>query len=279
MQRVKEKIAIVTGAASGIGAACAAMLAREGALLVVADLNLSGAHEQVRRINDTGGRAVAAQVDIGDEKSIDALFELTLETWGGLDILHNNAAATSLSGTVDAAVEAVDVSVWDDTMRINLRGTMLASRRALPLMRARGGGSIINTSSGAAQAGALGYSAYGVSKAGIEALTRYFAAQHGKEGIRCNAIAPGLVVTPATRAYFAGEAGQMMLGHHLTPRLGQPQDIAHAVVYLASDEAAFVTGQVINVDGGLLSHQPYYADEMRARSGAAGAAAAATLDR
>ena len=279
MQRVKEKIAIVTGAASGIGAACAAMLAREGALLVVADLNLSGAQEQVRRINDTGGRAVAAQVDIGDEKSIDALFELTLETWGGLDILHNNAAATSLSSTVDAAVEAVDVSVWDDTMRINLRGTMLASRRALPLMRARGGGSIINTSSGAAQAGALGYSAYGVCKAGIEALTRYFAAQHGKEGIRCNAIAPGLVVTPATSAYYAGEAGQMMLSHHLTPRLGMPEDIAHAVVYLASDEAAFVTGQVINVDGGLLSHQPYYADEMHARSGAADAAAAATLER
>lgn len=279
MQRVKEKIAIVTGAASGIGAACAAMLAREGALLVVADLNLSGAQEQVRRINDTGGRAVAAQVDIGDEKSIDALFELTLETWGGLDILHNNAAATSLSSTVDAAVEAVDVSVWDDTMRINLRGTMLASRRALPLMRARGGGSIINTSSGAAQAGALGYSAYGVCKAGIEALTRYFAAQHGKEGIRCNAIAPGLVVTPATSAYYAGEAGQMMLSHHLTPRLGMPEDIAHAVVYLASDEAAFVTGQVINVDGGLLSHQPYYADEMRARSGAADAAPAATLER
>ncbi|PMS36870.1 NAD(P)-dependent dehydrogenase (short-subunit alcohol dehydrogenase family) [Trinickia symbiotica] len=269
MERVKDKIAIVTGAASGIGAACAAMLADEGALLVVADLNLEGAQAQAGRIRDAGGKAVAAQVDIGDENSIEALFDLTLRTWGGLDILHNNAAATSLSTTVDAAVEAVDVGVWDDTMRINLRGTMLAARRALPLMRARGGGSIINTSSGAAQAGALGYSAYGVCKAGIEALTRYIATQHGKEGIRCNAIAPGLIVTPVTRAYFAGETGEMMLSHHLTPRLGQPEDIAHAVVYLASDEAAFVTGQVFNVDGGLLSHQPYYADEIRARSAAA----------
>ena len=272
MHRVKDKIAIVTGAASGIGAACAERLAQEGAWVVVADLNLEGAHEQVRRIEESGGQAVAARVDIGDEQSINALFELTCKTWGGLDILHNNAAATSLSTTVDAAVEAVDVTVWDDTMRINLRGTMLASRLALPLMRARGGGSIINTSSGAAQAGALGYSAYGVCKAGIEALTRYIAAQHGKEGIRCNAIAPGLIVTPVTRAYFAGEAGDMMLSHHLTPRLGQPEDIAHAVVYLASDEAAFITGQVVNVDGGLLSHQPYYADEMRARMGAAAAA-------
>ncbi|NUY04854.1 SDR family oxidoreductase [Paraburkholderia youngii] len=268
MQRVKDKIAIVTGAASGIGAACAARLADEGALLVVADLNLEGAQEQVRRIEESGGRAVATRVDIGDEGSIDAMFELTLKTWGGLDILHNNAAATSLSSTVDAAVETVDVAVWDDTMRINLRGTMLASRRALPLMRARGGGSIINTSSGSAQAGALGYSAYGVCKAGIENLTRYIAAQHGKEGIRCNAIAPGLIVTPVTQAYYAGVLGEMMLSHHLTPRLGQPEDIAHAVIYLASDEAAFVTGQVFNVDGGLLSHQPYYADEIRARSAA-----------
>lgn len=270
---MKEKIAIVTGAASGIGAACAARLAQEGALLVVADLNFEGAQEQVRRIEASGGQAVAARVDIGDESSIDELFELTLETWGGLDILHNNAAATSLSSTVDAAIEAIDVAVWDDTMRINLRGTMLASRRALPLMRSRGGGSIINTSSGSAQAGALGYSAYGVCKAGIENLTRYIAAQHGKEGIRCNAIAPGLIVTPVTQAYYAGELGEMMLSHHLTPRLGLPEDIAHALVYLASDEAAFVTGQVFNVDGGLLSHQPYYADEIRARSAAAAHAA------
>jgi NAD(P)-dependent dehydrogenase (short-subunit alcohol dehydrogenase family) len=266
MSRLKGKIAIVTGAASGIGAACAAMLAAEGAQVVVADRNFDGASAQVRRIEQNGGEALAAQVDIGDEASIAAMFALTRETWGGLDVLHNNAAATSLSSTVDAAVEAVDVSVWDDTMRINLRGTMLASRYAIPLMRARGGGSIINTSSGAAHAGALGYSAYGVCKAGIEALTRYVAAQHGKEGIRCNAIAPGLIVTPATVGHYAGPVGEMMLSHHLTPRLGQPEDVAHAVVYLASDEAAFVTGQIINVDGGLLSHQPYYADEIRARA-------------
>jgi NAD(P)-dependent dehydrogenase (short-subunit alcohol dehydrogenase family) len=270
VKRVKDKVAIVTGAASGIGAACAAMLAEEGALLVVADINLEGAQAQAGRIREAGGQAIAARVDIGDEASIEALFELTLKSWGGLDILHNNAAATSLSSTVDAAIEAVDVGVWDDTMRINLRGTMLASRRALPLMRARGGGSIINTSSGSAQAGALGYSAYGVCKAGIEALTRYVATQHGKEGIRCNAIAPGLIVTPVTQPYYVGQIGEMMLSHHLTPRLGQPDDIAHAVVYLASDEAAFVTGQVFNVDGGLLAHQPYYADEIRARPAAAG---------
>lgn len=266
MLRVKDRIAIVTGAASGIGAACAAMLAAEGGQVVVADRDFDGAVAQAQRIEQQGGRAIAARVDIGDEASIAALFALTVETWGGLDVLHNNAAATSLSSTVDAAVEAVDVSVWDDTMRINLRGTMLASRYAIPLMRARGGGSIINTSSGAAQAGALGYSAYGVCKAGIEALTRYVAAQHGKEGIRCNAIAPGLIVTPATAGNYAGPVGDMMLSHHLTPRLGRPDDIAHAVVYLASDEAAFVTGQIINVDGGLLSHQPYYADEIRARA-------------
>ncbi|CAB3722125.1 SDR family oxidoreductase [Paraburkholderia rhynchosiae] len=271
MLRLEGKIAVVTGAASGIGAACAAMLATQGARVVVADRNVDGATAQAERIERNGGQAIAAPVDIGDEASIAALFALTCETWGGVDVLHNNAAATSISSTVDAAVEAVDISVWDDTMRINLRGTMLASRYAIPLMRARGGGSIINTSSGAAQAGALGYSAYGVCKAGIEALTRYVATQHGKEGIRCNAIAPGLIVTPATVGHYAGPAGEMMLSHHLTQRLGQPEDVAHAVVYLASDEAAFVTGQIINVDGGLLSHQPYYADEIRARASASAA--------
>jgi NAD(P)-dependent dehydrogenase (short-subunit alcohol dehydrogenase family) len=145
---------------------------------------------------------------------------------------------------------------------------MLASRMAIEPMRQRGAGSIINTSSGSAQAGALGYSAYAVSKAGIEALTRYIATQHGKEGIRCNAISPGLIVTPATEQGYAGPASQMMLEHHLTPRLGSVDDVASAALYLASDEAAFVTGQVINVDGGLLAHQPYYADERRALAGA-----------
>jgi NAD(P)-dependent dehydrogenase (short-subunit alcohol dehydrogenase family) len=150
--------------------------------------------------------------------------------------------------------------VWDAILRVNLRGTMIASRAAIPHLRRRGG-AIVNTSSGAALAGGLSHSAYSASKAALHSLTQSIATQHGKEGIRCNAIAPGLIVTPATRDTYAGsELGAVMLRHHLTPRLGRPEDIAAAVVFLASDEAAFITGQVICVDGGLLAHQPYVAD-------------------
>ena len=263
MKRLQGKVAIVTGAASGIGLACARRLSEEGACVVLADLNEEAAVLQAALLRDEGLEAAAVHVDLGDEASIRAMIDFTLSSFSGLDVLFNNAAATHLSSRHDAPIEVMTTQVWDDTMRINLRGTMLATQYAIGPMLRRGGGSIINTSSGSAQAGALGYSAYAVSKAGIENLTRYVAAQHGKQGIRCNAVAPGLIVTPATAENYAGPAGAMMLSHHLTPRLGDVNDIANAVLFLASDEAGFITGQVINVDGGLLSHQPYYADEMR----------------
>jgi NAD(P)-dependent dehydrogenase (short-subunit alcohol dehydrogenase family) len=197
---------------------------------------------------------------LGDEASVIAMVDAAVERLGGLDILHNNAADTRLSGTRDMPVERVDTQVWDAILRVNLRGTMIASRAAIPHLRRRGG-AIVNTSSGAALAGGLSHSAYSASKAALHSLTQSIATQHGKEGIRCNAIAPGLIVTPATRDTYAGsELGAVMLRHHLTPRLGRPEDIAAAVVFLASDEAAFITGQVICVDGGLLAHQPYVAD-------------------
>ena len=163
-------------------------------------------------------------------------------------------------------VEKVDTEVWDTILRVNLRGTMVASRAAIPHLRKRGG-AIVNTSSGAALSGGLSHSAYSASKAAINSLTQSLATQHGKEGIRCNAIAPGLIVTPATQdSYAKSEVGEVMLRHHLTPRLGKPEDVAAAVVFLSSDEAAFITGQVICVDGGLHAHQPYVADFM-ARGG------------
>lgn len=261
MSRLKDKVAIVTGAASGIGAETAAALGREGAWVVIADINLDGALRQAASMTAEGAAAAATSVDMGDPASVEALIEFAVERFGGLDILDNNAADTRLSTTRDVGVEHTDIEVWDALMRTNLRGTMLACKYAIPKLRARGGGSIINISSGAGLTGALAPTAYGVSKAGISSLTQYVATQHGKEGIRCNAIAPGLIVTPVTaQTYAAGDFGRMMLSHHLTPRLGTPSDIAAAVVFLASDEAAFITGQTICVDGGLLAHVPYYAD-------------------
>jgi NAD(P)-dependent dehydrogenase (short-subunit alcohol dehydrogenase family) len=265
--RLEGKVAIVTGAASGIGAETATRLAQEGAAVVVADINLPGAEQLVARIVQTGAAAAAVRVDLGDEQSIIEMISFAVERFGGLDILDNNAADTRLSATRDGGVEHTDTQVWDTLMRINLRGTMIACKAAIPRMRARGGGSIINMSSGSGLTGALAPTAYGVSKAGIIMLTQYVATQHGKEGIRCNAIAPGLIVTDAASTYASGPFGEMMLRHHLTPRLGTPGDIASAVAFLASDEASFITGQVISVDGGLLSHAPYHADMVKMRPG------------
>src|SRR5882724_3782555 len=266
-KRLEGKVAIVTGAASGIGAETATRLAQEGAAVVVADINLAGAEQLVARIIQTAAAAAAVRVDLSDEQSITQMVSFTVERFGGLDILDNNAADTRLSATRDVGVEHTDVEVWDTLMRINLRGTMIACKAAIPRMRARGGGSIINMSSGSGLTGALAPTAYGVSKAGIIMLTQYVATQHGKEGIRCNAIAPGLIVTSAASGYASGPFGEMMLRHHLTPRLGTPADIASAVAFLASDEASFITGQVISVDGGLLSHAPYHADMMNMKPG------------
>jgi NAD(P)-dependent dehydrogenase (short-subunit alcohol dehydrogenase family) len=266
MNRIKDKVAIVTGAGSGIGAACALALAAEGAKVIFADINTASAERQAAAARAAGYDAAAAVVDIGDETSIRRMIDFAVNRYGALDVLHNNAADTRLSSTRDAPVEEMDVGVWDDLMRINLRGTMLACKYAIPHLRARGAGSIINTASGAGHAGMLSHTAYGVSKAGVIMLTKYVATQHGKQGIRCNAISPGLILTPATAGnYAASGVGEMMLRHHLTPRLGKPDDIANAVVFLASDESAFVTGETLAVDGGTLAHQPFYADAMGTR--------------
>ena len=258
MKRLDSKIAIITGAASGIGRATARRVAAEGARTVVADLNGAGAKLLADEISASGGEATAVQADLGDNDSARAMVEVAVTAYGGLDILHNNAAATRLAATEDRPVSAADPAVWDETMRVNLRGALVAIQAAVPHMIARGGGSVINTASGAGLTGDLRNPAYGASKAALISLTRYVATEFGKQGIRCNAISPGFIVIPEKADREAVEA--TMLRHHLTPRLGRPEDIAALVVFLASDESAFITGQNICVDGGLLAHQPFLAD-------------------
>ena len=258
MGRLDGKIAIITGAASGIGAATARRMAAEGARTVVADLDAAGAKHVAAEIADAGGEATAVQVDLGEVESVRAMVRAAVAGYGGLDTLHNNAAATRLAATQDLPVSAADPGVWDETIRVNLRGALVAIQAAVPHMIARGGGSVINTASGAGLTGDLRNPAYGASKAGLVSLTRYAATEFGKQGIRCNAISPGFIVIPGKPGRQAVEA--TMLRHHLTPRLGRPEDIAALVVFLASDESAFITGQNICVDGGLLAHQPYVAD-------------------
>jgi NAD(P)-dependent dehydrogenase (short-subunit alcohol dehydrogenase family) len=263
MKRLQDKVIIVTGGASGIGAGTCDALASEGAAVVVADLNAAGAEAKAAELKGRGARALGLQLDVAGEASVAALYERAAAALGGVDGIVNNAANTLLSSTRDLGIEHTDFEVWDAIMQVNLRGAAAMTKHAIPRLRARGGGSIVNLSSGAALAGSDRPTAYSASKAALISLTQCTAAQHGKEGIRCNAIAPGLIVTPATETSYAqGPFGEMMLRHHLTPRLGRPADIAWAAVWLLSDESGFVTGQCISVDGGMRSHQPYWA-EMR----------------
>jgi NAD(P)-dependent dehydrogenase (short-subunit alcohol dehydrogenase family) len=267
MNRLAGKVAVVTGAAGGIGAATAEAFRREGAKLVLADINRDAASALADRLRAGGGEVSAVHADIGDEASIQWMVAAAIAAFGGIDILYNNAAATAMASTADGPIETMPAEIWDDTMRINLRGPMLAIKYAVPVMRQGGGGSIINICSNAMLAGDLGNTAYAVSKAGLAALTRYVAAQHGREGIRCNAISPGFIETRPADSERGRMFRRVIRTHEMAARPGTPDDVAHMAVYLASDESGFVNGQIFGVDGGALAHQAHYADALRAATG------------
>jgi NAD(P)-dependent dehydrogenase (short-subunit alcohol dehydrogenase family) len=259
MQGIDGRVAIVTGAASGIGRASAQTLAAAGASVAVADINLRGAEETVALIEAAGGTALAVEADIASEESIASMVASTVDRFGGLHLLHNNAADVVIIQR-DGDIVSMDVEVWDRTMAVNLRGPMLGCKHAIPHMIAAGGGAIVTTSSTSGQFGDLSRAAYGVSKAGIDSLTRYVATLYGKQGIRANAIAPGVVKTPALAANVSPAELALFERNHVTPGMGEPQHIAQVVAFLLSDAAAYITGQVVNVDGGLTMHTPLYAN-------------------
>jgi len=263
MGLVEGKVAIVTGAGANIGEACAKMLSANGASVVVADINAEGAERVAGEINAGGGTAMAHVVDLGDEASIAALVAAVMERFGKIDILHNNAANTGAAQmTRDAALTEMEQDVWDAAFDINARGTMLMTKHVAPHMIAGGGGSIINTGSGVSLLGDVLNPAYSASKAAVNALTRNTAAQFGRANIRCNAVLPGLVLSPVARAQMTPEQLGMIQRHVLLPRESVADDIAGAVTWLASDMSGFVTGQIISADGGICHHQPHYADMM-----------------
>lgn len=253
--RLEGKTAIVTGGGGGIGRATAIKMAQEGARVMVADILADGAASVVEEIRAAGGEGLEYQLDLGVPDEIKAMVATAVGHFGRLDILHNNAAATDLVEQ-DHDVATIDLELWERMLQVNLRGTMLASQEAIPHMIQAGTGAIINTTSISAVAGDLGYSAYGASKGGVNSLTLYIATQYGKAGLRCNAVAPGVVLSQNSLDKIPAEPLREYERQHLTPRLGKPTDVANVVAFLASDEAAFVTGQIINVDGGLFSHNP-----------------------
>ena len=263
MDRFTGKVAIITGGGSGIGRATALLMASEGASVTVADIGEKAASAVVAEIEAAGGRARAQVVDVADAAAIEAMVADTVSVYGGLDILHNNAAALD-QNRVDQDVVTMDLETWDRVMAVNLNGPMLGCRYAIPRMLERGGGAIVNTASAAAFYGSHSLAAYGTSKAGVVALTRYVATAYGERGIRCNAVAPGVVVAREAQDALGGPMGDRLRRYstsHLIGRLGYPEEIAASVAYLASDDAAFVTGEVLRVDGGFTAHTPTYATD------------------
>jgi NAD(P)-dependent dehydrogenase (short-subunit alcohol dehydrogenase family) len=263
--RLENKVALITGAGSGIGAATATLLAAEGAAVAVVDVIAERAEATAAAINSNGGSALAITADVSDEEQVRGMVEATVAAFGRLDILHNNAALVDPKMfPLDGRVVDMGVEVWDMVMAVNLRGPMLGCKHAIPRMIESGGGSIINMSSGSSRLGDLERSAYGASKAGVNALTLYVATQHGRDRIRCNTILPGLVLTPAARDNLLPGMRQTLESNVLTPYVGEPDDIAYLVLYLASDESKYVTGQAFPVNGGMSSHQPTLAQRIAA---------------
>lgn len=263
-KKLEARIAMVTGAASGIGRACAVRLAQDGATVAVADINLDGAAAVVDEIVAAGGKAAAIHCDITAEDSIRAAIEAVARDHGRLDILHNNAAYTTqevLEQDVD--ILTIPTDAWDRVMQGTLRGTMLCCRYGIIEMLKTGGGSIINTSSMYGVGAFNRMPAYGVSKAGINMLTEYVATAFGRKGIRCNAVAPSMIVTPLLQGFIPAPLLKLNEDATLTPFLGVPEDIASIVSFLASDDARYLTGQVIRADGGTTAHLPTYSDARR----------------
>jgi NAD(P)-dependent dehydrogenase (short-subunit alcohol dehydrogenase family) len=253
--RLTGKSALVTGAGSGIGAATAELFAREGAQIVVADIDKSSAAATVDRIRDDGGVAEPFAADVSDETEVEGLVGFTVRTFGSLDVLQNYASNRSVVAE-DVAVADSDPTVWARQLSVDLMGCVLTSKYALPHMLRAGGGSITNASSLVGWLALDSRPAYATAKAGVIGLSKSIAVEYGKRGIRCNVVAPGPIVSPGTDAMYTPAQTEVLVDHVAAPRLGRPDDVALAALFLASPEAAFINGHVLVVDGGMSAYAP-----------------------
>ena len=265
--RFDDKVVLITGAASGIGAATARRFAREGARVVIADVNEKGAREVADEI-----RGIAVRADVSDPADVDAMVARAVEAFGRLDVLHNNATLVETGPLVTLSLEG-----WNRTLAVNLTGTFLGIKAATPVMRRQGGGSIVNTASISGLAGDYGLAAYNAAKAGVVNLTRVAALELARYRIRVNCVCPGGIATPLLGSVIgdnepvphwrtaSGGAPRMTAAQqhryrdrlaqaHPLGRLGTAAEIAAVVTFLASDEASFVTGAALVADGGVMAH-------------------------
>lgn len=252
MGRLKDKVAIVTGSTSGIGVGIARLYAAEGAKVVICGRREEKGQAVVDSITKEGGEAWYHFMDMTSTESVEKLFADTVEKFGKIDVLVNNAANVGLK---DGRVDELTLEMWDNVFQSDLRGTFYATKCVIPYMQKNEtGGSIINIGSMASCGGDLGSTAYACAKAGVDMLTQSVALQYGKQNIRCNCVRPGLIVTPQNEANVPQALKDIFLSNIMVNRYGCPEDIGYMCVYLASDESSYVSGQIMNVDGGLNSH-------------------------
>lgn len=248
MGLLDDKVGVVTGAGQGIGRAIAMRCAAEGAKIMVADFNRDMGEETVNLIQQAGGDAAFAFGDVSDEESVKSMIDSVIKSYGRLDIACNSAALSRGAGPIHEYTR----EVFDQTLQMCLTNTWLCMKYEIPQMLAQGGGAIVNISSNASLRGQAYNTAYAAAKSGVNLLTKSSAAEYGGQGIRINAVSPGVIRTPGVEKYFEDQPdmAQGLKRAAVMNRLGEPEEIAEAVVFLCSDRASFITGQLLSVDGG-----------------------------
>ena len=243
--RLQGKVALISGAARGMGAVEACMLAAEGAAVVVADLLDEAGQAVAAEIAESGGQALYVHLDVTDEAAWQSAVEVATDRFGKLDVLVNNAGIVRTERVLETTER-----IWDEVMSVNAKGVFLGTKAAIPAMRAAGGGSIVNISSSAGLTGSTQNAAYHASKGAVRIFTKAAAIQYAQYNIRVNSVHPGMIDTDMLAASRVGDVLEQRLSVTPLARIGRPEEIAYGVLYLASDESSFVTGSELVIDGG-----------------------------